>query len=203
MRVLGTSVQKMVTKDKFDEAASMPVAFMTAIYGFNHLARLSTGETVLIQSATGGLGMAAMQLAKHLGAEIYATVGSADKVEMLEKEFDIPKNHIFNSRDLSTPSKILGATNGAGIDVILCSAAGEAMHETWRAIAPMGRFIEVGRTDVLGHGRLNMEVFKRNATFSSFDLGLINQQKPAKIASLMAELGDLYRRGHIRPFRQI
>ena len=181
----------------------MPVAFMTAIYAFNHLARLSKGETVLIQSATGGLGMAAMQLAKHLGAEIYATVGNADKVEMLEKEFDIPKDHVFNSRDLSTPSKILGATNGAGIDVILCSAAGEAMHESWRAIAPMGRFIEVGRTDVLGHGRLNMEVFKRNATFSSFDLGLMNQQRPAKIASLMAELGDLYRRGHIRPFRQI
>ncbi len=203
MRVLGASVQKMVTKDKFDEAASMPVAFMTAIYAFNHIARLSKGETVLIQSATGGLGMAAMQLAKYLGAEIYATVGNADKVEMLRKEFGIPKDHVFNSRDLSTPSKILAATNGAGIDVILCSAAGEAMHESWRAIAPMGRFIEVGRTDVLDHGRLNMEVFKRNATFSSFDLGLMNQQKPGKVASLMAELEDLYRRGHIRPFRQI
>lgn len=203
MRVLSASVQKMAIKDKFDEAASMPVAFMTAIYAFNHLARLSKGETVLIQSATGGLGMAAMQLAKHIGAEIYATVGNADKVEMLEKEFDIPKDHVFNSRDVSTPSKILAATNGTGIDVILCSAAGEAMHESWRAIAPMGRFIEVGRTDVLDHGRLNMEVFKRNATFSSFDLGLMNQQKPAKVASLMAELGDLYRRGHIRPFRQI
>lgn len=181
----------------------MPVAFMTAIYAFNHLGHFSKGETVLIQSTTGGLGMAAMQVAKHIGAEIYATVGNADKVEMLNKEFDIPKDHIFNSRELSTPSKILAATNGAGIDVILCSAAGEAMQESWRAIAPMGRFIEVGRTDVLDHGKLNMEVFKRNATFSSFDLGLMNQQKPAKVASLMAELGDLYRQGHIRPFRHI
>ena len=193
----------MATKDKFDEAASMPVAFMTALYAFNHLARLSKGETVLIQSATGGLGMAAMQVAKHIGAEIYATVGNAEKAEMLKKEFDIPEDHIFNSRDLSTPSGVLAATNGAGMDVILCSAAGEAMQESWRAIAPMGRFVEVGRTDVLDHGKLNMEVFKRNATFSSFDLGLMNQQKPAKVASLMAELGDLYRQGHIRPFRHI
>lgn len=203
MRVLGASVQKMTKKDKFEEAASMPVAFMTAIYAFNHLARLSKGETVLIQSATGGLGMAAMQVAKHVGAEIYATVGNADKVEMLKKEFDVPEDHIFNSRELSSPSKILAATKGRGMDVILCSAAGEAMQESWRAIAPMGRFIEVGRTDVLDHGKLNMEVFKRNATFSSFDLGLLNQQKPAKVASLMAEISHLYRQGHIRPFRHV
>ena len=203
VRVLGASVQKMVTQDKFDEAASMPVAFMTAIYAFNHLARLSKGETVLIQSATGGLGMAAMQVAKLLGAEIYATVGNGDKVEMLKHEFNIPEDHIFNSRDLSTPSRILAATDGVGMDVILCSAAGEAMQESWRAIAPMGRFIEVGRTDVLDHGKLSMEVFKRNATFSSFDLGLMNQQKPAKVASLMTELGDLYRQGHIKPFDYI
>lgn len=203
VRVLGASVQKMASKDKFEEVTSMPVAFMTAIYAFNHLARLEKGETVLIQSATGGLGMAAMQLAKHIGAEIYATVGNADKIEVLKKEFGIAEDHIFNSRELSTPSKILAATNGAGIDVVLCSAAGEAMQESWRAIAPMGRFIEVGRTDVLDHGKLNMEVFKRNATFSSFDLGLMNQQKPAKVASLMAELADLHRKGIIKPFSHI
>jgi len=203
VRVLGASVQKMASKDKFEEVTSMPVAFMTAIYAFNHLARLEKSETVLIQSATGGLGMAAMQLAKHIGAEIYATVGNADKIEVLKKEFGIAEDHIFNSRELSTPSKILAATNGAGIDVILCSAAGEAMQESWRAIAPMGRFIEVGRTDVLDHGKLNMEVFKRNATFSSFDLGLMNQQKPAKVASLMAELADLHRQGIIKPFSHV
>ena len=97
----------------------------------------------------------------------------------------------------------MAATNGAGMDVIICYAAGEATQESWRAIAPMGRFIEVGETDVLDHGKLNMEVFKRNAAFSSFDLGLMNQQKPAKVASLIAELGDLYRQGDIMPFSHI
>lgn len=192
-------MQKMKPSDKFEDVASMPVVFMTAIYAFNHLAHLQKGETVLIQSATGGLGMAAMRLAKHIGAEIYATVGSKEKTQILMEEFGIAEDHIFNSRELSTPSKILAATNGNGIDVILCSAAGEAMHESWRAIAPMGRFIEVGRTDILEHGKLGLEVFKRNATFSSFDLGLMNVQKPAFVASLMAELGDLYRQGVIGP----
>lgn len=196
-------MQKMNASDKFEDVASMPVVFMTAIYAFNHLAHLQKGETVLIQSATGGLGMAAMRLAKHIGAEIYATVGTKEKTQILMKEFGLAEDHIFNSRELSTPSKILAATNGNGIDVILCSAAGEAMHESWRAIAPMGRFIEVGRTDILEHGKLGLEVFKRNATFSSFDLGLMNVQKPAFVASLMAELGDLYRQGVIRPIDHI
>ena len=192
-------MQKMNPGDKFEGVASMPVVFMTAIYAFNHLAHLKKGETVLIQSATGDLGMAAMRVAKHLGAEIYATVGNAEKVQLLIKEFGIAEDHIFNSRELSTPSKLLAATGGNGIDVILCSAAGEAMHESWRAVAPMGRFIEVGRTDILEHGKLSLEVFKRNATFTSFDLGLMNQQKPAFVAGLMAELGDLYRQGVIGP----
>lgn len=199
VRVPGQSMQKMNPSDEFEEVASMPVVYMTAIYAFQHLAHLKKGETVLIQSATGGLGMAAMRLAKHIGADIYATVGNAEKVHVLVEEFGIAEDHIFNSRELSTPSKILAATNGNGIDVILCSAAGEAMHESWRAIAPMGRFIEVGRTDILEHGKLGLEVFKRNATFSSFDLGLMNQQKPAFVAGLMAELGDLYRKCVIRP----
>ncbi|KAL8886198.1 MAG: hypothetical protein Q9215_006064 [Flavoplaca cf. flavocitrina] len=203
VRVPGRSMQQMKASDKFKDVASMPVVFMTAIYAFNHLAHLKKGESVLIQSATGGLGMAAMRLAKYIGAEIYTTVGTKEKTQILMKEFGIAEDHIFNSRELSTPSKILAATKGYGIDVILCSAAGEAMHESWRAIAPMGRFIEVGRTDILEHGKLGLEVFKRNATFSSFDLGLMNIQKPAFVASLMAELGDLYRQGVIQPIDHI
>ncbi|KAI4247300.1 MAG: hypothetical protein LQ352_006197 [Teloschistes flavicans] len=203
VRVRGQSMQKMEATDTFEQVASMPVVFMTAIYSLNHLAHLKQGETVLIQSATGGLGMAAIRLAKHIGAEIYATVGNTEKMKVLTTEFDIAEDRIFNSRELSTPSKILAATGGNGVDVILCSAAGEAMHESWRAVAPMGRFVEVGRTDVLEHGKLSLEVFRRNATFSSFDLGLMNQQKPAFVASLMAELGHLYRQGVIRPIDHI
>jgi NADPH:quinone reductase-like Zn-dependent oxidoreductase len=165
-----------------DGAASMPVVYLTAIYAFKHLARLERGESVLIQSATGGLGMAAIQIAQSLGAEIYATVGTDDKRKVLVEEFGIPAHRIFNSRQLSAVEDILQATEQKGLDVILSSSGGDSMHETWRCIAPLGRFIDVGRTDVLGGGRLGLEVFKRNATFSSFDMGLIYRQKPSLIS---------------------
>ena len=176
------SLQKMSPRDRFDEVASLPVAYMTAVYAFKHLARLSKGESVLIQSATGGLGLAALRIAKHLEADIFATVGTEDKVNVLVEEFGIPRARIFNSREVSATTKIMEATGGKGLDVILCSAAGDMMHEMWRCIAPLGRFIEVGRTDVIDRGTLSLEIFQRNATFSSFDLGLMNQQKPEVVA---------------------
>ncbi|OAA40092.1 Beta-ketoacyl synthase [Beauveria brongniartii RCEF 3172] len=184
-------------------AASMPVAYLTSIYAFQHLARLGKGESVLIQSATGGLGMAAIRIAQHIGAEIYATVGTDDKRHVLTEEFGIPANRIFNSRKLSAVDDVMRATGQKGIDVILCSSAGDLMHETWRLVAPLGRFVDVGRTDVLGGGRLEMEVFKRNATFSSFDLGLVYRQKPSLIKRLMDEMMHLVDQGVVGPIQHL
>lgn len=180
------SVQQIPSGVKFEEAASMPVVFVTAVYAFVHLARLRRGESVLIQSATGGLGLAALQIARHLGSEIYATVGNAEKAQVLVEQFGIDEDHIFSSRELSACRKLMEATGYRGVDVILCSAAGELMHEMFGCIAPAGRFIEVGRTDIIENGNLNLEVFKRNATFSSFDLGLLNRQKPELVAEYIA-----------------
>ncbi|KAI0483732.1 putative polyketide synthase [Xylaria cf. heliscus] len=186
-----------------DGAASMPVVFLTALYALEHLAHLERGESILIQSATGGLGMAAIQVAKHLGAEVYATVGTDEKRKVLIEEFGIPSNRIFNSRKLSAVDDILQATGQQGLDVILSSTGGDSMHETWRCIAPLGRFIDVGRTDVLGGGRLGLEVFKRNATFSSFDMGLIYRQKPSLISKLMAEMTELIDQGVVGPIKHL
>lgn len=165
-----------------DGAASMPVVHLTSIYALKHLAGLSKGESVLIQSATGGLGMAAIQIAQSLGAEIFATVGTDEKAKVLVDEFGIPASHIFNSRNLIAAEDILKVTNQKGVDVILSSSGGDLMHEMWRCIAPLGHFIDVGRTDVLGGGKLGLEVFKKNATFSSFDMGHIYRQKPGLIS---------------------
>ena len=176
------SVQQIPSKVEFEEAASMPVVYMTAIYAFMHLARLRRGESVLVQSATGGLGLAALRIARHLGADIYATVGNREKARVLVEEFAISEDHIFSSRELSACRKLMEATQEKGVDVILCSTAGEQMYEMVQCTAPAGRFIEVGRTDIMENGKLNLEVFKRNITFSSFDLGLLNRQKPHLIA---------------------
>lgn len=176
------SIQKIPPKVSFEEAASMPVVYMTAIYAFTHLAQLRKGESVLIQSATGGLGLAALRIARHVGADIYATVGSREKARVLVEEFGISEDHIFSSRELSACRKLMEATQESGVDVILCSTAGEQMYEMVRCTAPGGRFIEVGRTDIMENGKLDLEVFKRNITFSSFDLGLLNRQKPQLVA---------------------
>ncbi|KAI0898729.1 hypothetical protein F4806DRAFT_506709 [Annulohypoxylon nitens] len=203
VRSPATLVSKIPEGESFARAASMPVAYLTAIYALKHLAKLSEGESVLIQSATGGLGMAAMRIAKSLGAKIYATVGSDVKRKKLIEEFDIPASQIFHSRDPKTADEIMRATGENGVDVILSNAGGDHMDEILRCTAPLGRFIDVGRTDVIGKGKLSMEVFRRNATLSSFDMGLIYRQKPSLVESLMQELTRLWVDGIISPIDDI
>ncbi|KAF2705690.1 hypothetical protein K504DRAFT_460398 [Pleomassaria siparia CBS 279.74] len=204
VRVPAIYQQRMELTDKPTDLASLPISYMTALYALKNLAHIEKGESVLIQSATGALGLATLRIARHLDADIYVTVGNADKVELLEREFGIPRDRIFSSRELDTPKKIWSATGNRGIDVILCSTtSGEQMIDFWTCIAPLGRFIEVGRLDVINHGKLPMEVFKRNATFSSFDISLVSKQKPHLGAALMAEVVQLYRQGVVKPIDYI
>ncbi|KAI9148767.1 Prosolanapyrone synthase [Paramyrothecium foliicola] len=186
-----------------NSAASMPIAFFTSLYALKHLASLKKGESVLIQSATGGLGRAAIQVARYLGGEVYATVDSDKELKILLDDFDISASHVFDSRSPSAVGEIMKATGQRGMDVILSSAGGDTMHETWTCVAPLGRFIDVGRTDVLGGGRLGLETFKRNATFSSFDLALIYHQKPSLIVDLMTEMTSLLEQGKISPISRL
>lgn len=181
MRSPASLVSHIPVGVSFIGAASMPVAYLTALYALRYLGHLAQGESILIQSATGGLGMAAIRIAQFLGAEIYATAGNDEKRRLLTDRFGIPAAHVFSSRELTTVEDIMQATGGAGVDVILSSSAGDMMHETWRCIAPLGRFIDVGRTDVLGGGKLGLDVFKRNAVFASFDIGVLYRQKPDMI----------------------
>ncbi|KAI0108554.1 putative polyketide synthase [Nemania sp. FL0031] len=203
MRTPSSLISKIPAGESSVSAASMPVSCLTAIYSLQHIARLQKGESVLVLSAAGSLGIAAIRLAQHIGAEIYVTVGTDDKRDFLVDTFGIPLSHIFQSRDRSCVDDIMRETNGKGIDVILCSAQGDLMHELWRCIAPFGRFIDVGRTDVLGAGQLSLEVFKRNATFSSFDMTVVLDKKPSVIQGLMTELQSLWAGGVLGPIDMI
>lgn len=171
--------QRLEAGDTLERTATLPIAFCTAIYGLMDLGRLEKGETVLIQSATGAVGLAALQISRMLGAEIFATVGTEEKkAELLQMGFGIREDHVFSSRDRFSARRLLEKTNGRGIDVILCSARGELMHDYWRCIATGGRFVEIGRTEVLDNGSLSLGVFGRNATFTSFDLEVLSKEKP-------------------------
>ncbi|KAL9085033.1 MAG: hypothetical protein Q9165_007774 [Trypethelium subeluteriae] len=163
-------VNKIPDHMSLEEGASIPTVYGTAYQSLIEIGRLSRGETILIHSAAGGLGQAAIQLAKHVGADIFVTVSSVEKRRLIVDEYQIPEDHVFNSRDTKFAKGILRMTNGKGVDVVLNSLAGEALRKTWECIAMFGRFIEVGKKDILANSGLDMMPFLRNVTFASVNL---------------------------------
>ncbi|KAK7920460.1 polyketide synthase PksD [Apiospora marii] len=143
---------------------------ITAWHSLVNLARLQKGETVLIHSAAGGTGQMAIGIAQMIGAEIFATVGSEDKKRLLVEEFHLQREHIFYSRDTSFANGVRRVTNGRGVDVVLNSLAGEGLRASWECIAPFGRFIEIGKADIMANSSLPMGTFAKNITFAAMDL---------------------------------
>jgi myxalamid-type polyketide synthase MxaB len=129
----------------FAEAASVPGAFLTAEYALRHVAGLSRGERVLIHAAAGGVGLAAVEVARSAGAEIFATAGSPEKRDFLRT---LGVRHVMSSRSLQFVAAISEATGGEGVDVVLNSLAGEFIPSTFSVLKRGGRFVELGRTGI-------------------------------------------------------
>ncbi|KAK8008418.1 hypothetical protein PG991_010969 [Apiospora marii] len=197
--------QKLRPTDKSAELATMPLVFATAVYAFQYVARIRKGMKVLIQSATGGLGLAAIQVAQSKGADIYATVSSDEKIKFLVDTVGIEPDHIFSSRDpraLARAAK--SCCSKGGFDVILSSAVGgDTLHQSLKALAPMGHLVDVGRRDVLESKDLALELFQKNVNFSSFDLNLVLDNDPELGGELMEAVNDLYQVGFITPIHPI
>jgi NADPH:quinone reductase-like Zn-dependent oxidoreductase len=120
---------KMPDDLTFEEAASMPCVYPTVIHGLINMARLEKGHTVLIHSACGGIGLAALYVCQMIGIKkIYATVGSPEKVQYLVETFNLPRSHIFSSRDATFLPGIMRETSNRGVDVVLNSLSGELLH---------------------------------------------------------------------------
>ncbi|MFF4159219.1 SDR family NAD(P)-dependent oxidoreductase [Streptomyces sp. NPDC001678] len=166
-------------------AAALPVAFLTAIYGLEYLARLGEGEKVLIHSATGGVGLAALQVARRNGAEVYATAGTKEKRELLRS---LGVRHVMDSRSLDFADEIRELTDGHGVDVVLNSIAGEALARGLRLLAPGGRFVEIGKQDVYDDSHLGLGLLKQNRHFFAVDLELSFAEQPRLVAHLFDEL---------------
>lgn len=198
-----TSVIHIPDDMAFEVAASIPVAFITAHYSFFDLGRLRKGETVLIHSAAWEIGQAAIMLAKHVGAKIFATVGSKEKRDFLIKNYDIPLDHIFSDKDSSFTAKIMDKTNEKGVDVVLNSLAGKLLQETWKCIAPFGRFIEIGKRDLEQNNNLEMAPFTRNVSFSSVDITALGDLKGHVVAETLVEVMRLLKEKAIRPVSPI
>ena len=145
-------------------ASGFPLAFLTAARALEDVARLRAGERVLIHSAAGGVGLAAVQIAQQLGAEVFATAGTADKRALLR---GMGIQHVFDSRNLEWGDAVLAATDGAGVDVVLNSLAGAAIETGFQVLATYGRFIEIGKRDVFGGTRIGMDVFRKQVVLTA------------------------------------
>ncbi|KAK7996565.1 hypothetical protein PG989_004605 [Apiospora arundinis] len=161
--------------------ASMPVVFLTAIQALLNIGRLERGQTVLIHSGCGGVGLAAIQIAQMIGAVIYTTVGSDTKASYLIETLGLPKSHIFNSRSPHFRDEILRETSGRGVDLALNSLSGDLLHATWHCVAKWGTMVEIGKVDLLGAGKLDMGVFLGYRSYSCFDLQQLITERPQKV----------------------
>ncbi|KIX08676.1 uncharacterized protein Z518_03333 [Rhinocladiella mackenziei CBS 650.93] len=136
--------EKLPDNMSFAEGASMPLAFTTSIYCLITVGRLSKGQSILIHSGCGGVGLAAIQIAQMLGAEIFTTVSSEEKTRYLNETYGIPRNRIFNSRSTSFVDDVMRETNGRGVDLALNSLSAEQLHATWSCIGKWGTMVEIG-----------------------------------------------------------
>ncbi|KAL8815028.1 MAG: hypothetical protein Q9223_005803 [Gallowayella weberi] len=176
----------------FDHAASIPIIFCTAHYALTDVARLSKGESVLIHAAAGGVGQAAIMLAKQAGAELYVTVGSSDKKKLMLEDYGILEDHIFSSRDASFKRELMAMTGGRGVDVVLNSTSGDILQQSWQCLAPLGRFVEIGKRDFVQNSNLEMNKFLDSVTFAGVDLGVFGQNRPQAFKQMLTEMVDMH-----------
>ncbi|BBZ28131.1 polyketide synthase [Mycolicibacterium madagascariense] len=170
------------------DAAAMTTAHATAYYGLHDLAHLTSDDRVLIHSATGGVGQAAIAIARAAGAEIFATAGSESRRQSLR---DMGIDHVYDSRTLDFATQIRDDTQGYGVDVVLNSVTGPAQRASLELLTFGGRFVEIGKRDIYGDTRLGLFPFRRNLTFHAVDLGLLAHSHPDRFRRLLATVYQL------------
>ena len=170
------------------QAVAVSTGHATAWYGLHDQARISAGDRVLIHSATGGVGQAAVAIARAAGAEIFATAGSPKRRELLHS---MGIDHVYDSRSTDFAELIRRDTDGYGVDIVLNSLTGAAQRAGFELLADGGRFVEIGKRDVYANARLGMYPFRRNLTFHYVDLALMSESHPQRIGQL---LGTVFHR---------
>lgn len=167
------------------EQAPILIGFLTSYYGLVDVARLQPGEKVLIHNATGGVGLCAVQIAKWIGAEIFATAGSEEKRQILR---DMGIEHVMNSRTLAFVDEIKQVTGGQGVDVVLNAIAGEPLRQSFSLLASYGRFIEIGKRDIAEDTGLGMRAFNNGLMFAAVDIDRLLKDRPKVMNRILKEV---------------
>lgn len=176
------------------QAVAVATASATAWYGLHDLARIKAGDRVLIHSATGGVGQAAIAIARAAGAEIFATAGNSKRRKLLR---DMGIKHVYDSRSIAFAEQIRDDTDGAGVDIVLNSLTGAAQRAGVESLGFGGRFVEIGKRDIYGDARLGLFPFRRNLSFSALDLSLISVTHPDVFRELLSTVYRLTATGSL------
>ncbi len=191
-----SDVRRIPAGLSFEEAATLPVVFMTAWYALKTIARLKAGELVLVHAGAGGVGMAAIQIAHHLGAEVIASAGSPTKRALLKT---LGVKHVIDSRRGDFAESVMELTDGRGVDVVLNALAAEAIPMGLSCLAESGRFLEIGKRDIYQNSRIPLWLLRRNASFHVIAMDAVFAGDAEKTRELMAEIAGLVEHGAFTP----
>lgn len=180
----------------FAAGATLTAAFFTVTYALSHLAGLRRGERILIHGAAGGVGIAALQYARHVGAEIFATAGNDEKRDFARL---LGADHVLDSRSLDFAAQIRTLTGGEGVDVVLNSLAGEAMLRGLSLLKPFGRFLELGKVDFAANSRVGLAAFRKNIAYHGVDADQLMAARPELAAEIFRETLKLFAEGVYTP----
>ena len=192
----GHSVTYLPEALSFTEGAGIPLTFLTVDYALNQLAHLQAGEKILIHSATGGVGLAAIQMALKVGAEVFATAGSESKRSYLHS---IGIDHVMDSRSLQFVDEVKARTEGDGVDVVLNALAGEYIPASLGLLRPFGRFLEFGKSDIFADSKLGLYPFRNNLSYFAIDLGQFISLRPNDLLQMFENLMQQFATGGLRP----
>lgn len=176
-------------------AATVPVAFLTAYYALCTCARLRKGEWLLVHGGAGGVGLAALQIAKWKGARVIATAGSREKRALVAA---LGAEHVLDSRSLAFVDDVRRIT-GDGVDVVLNSLFGEMMERSLNCLRPFGRFVELGKRDYVANTHIGLRPFRRNLSYFGVDLDQVLQHQGEDGARMFREVMALFAEGGLRP----
>jgi acyl transferase domain-containing protein/NAD(P)-dependent dehydrogenase (short-subunit alcohol dehydrogenase family)/acyl carrier protein len=177
-----------------EAAATIPMTFLTAHYALNHIGRMGSADRVLIHAAAGGVGMAALQLAQQKGAEIFATAGSPAKRDLLRS---MGVGHVMDSRTLDFADRIMEATNGQGVDVVLNALAGDFIPKSLSVLKKGGRFLEIGKTDLWDKEKA--ERLYPGIVYSTIFLGDVCRNDPKLVRSMFEKVMQGMQEGSLKP----
>ncbi|MGC9163168.1 MAG: SDR family NAD(P)-dependent oxidoreductase [Thiomonas sp.] len=180
----------------FEQAATVPTVFFTVWYALVHLAQLQRGERILIHAAAGGVGLAAIQVAKLLGAEVYASAGNADKRRFVQL---LGADHVLDSRRPDFDQALLDLTKGDGVDVVLNSLAGQAIERNLRVLRPFGRFVELGKRDFYEDTPIGLRPFRNNISYFGFDADQLMALRPELSTQVFGEVMAQFAQERLTP----